>query len=49
MLCDTEVFVQHTCERPNAANLVPPSLLTIARHASWSKSIVSLYIQHIYS
>ena len=49
MLCETEVFVQHTCERPNAANLEPPSLLTIARHASRSKSMVSLYIYNIYT
>ena len=29
-------FVQHTTERPNAANLLPPSLLPIVRHASLS-------------
>jgi len=48
MPCETEVFVQHTTERPNAANLVPPSLLPIVRHASRSKSMVSLYTQHKY-
>jgi hypothetical protein len=48
MLSETEVFVQHNTERPNAANLVPTSLLPIVRHASRSKSMVSLYTQHKY-
>jgi len=48
MLSETEVFVQHTTERPNVTNLAPLSLLLIVRHASRSKSMVSLYIQHKY-
>ena len=47
MLRETEVFVQHTTERRNVTNLVSPSLL-IVRHASRSKSMVSLYSQQKY-
>jgi hypothetical protein len=37
MLSEIEVFVQQNTERPNVANLVPPSLPPIIRHASRPK------------